>query len=55
MQIYVSSVAVLLLAGAAAWFRAKMEKAVPVGYQDEDGFHTGNEPAKKEQNWPRVW
>ena len=25
---------------------------IPVGYQDENGFHFGAEPAKKEINWP---
>ena len=25
---------------------------VPVGYQDENGFHMGAEPAKAEIQWP---
>jgi hypothetical protein len=26
---------------------------IPIGYQDETGFHYGNEPVKKETNWPQ--
>ena len=37
----------LLVAGIMARIRAAMEKQVPVGYQDETGFHLGNEPVKK--------
>ena len=25
---------------------------IPTGYQDENGFHTGTEPAKSEIQWP---
>ena len=28
---------------------------VPVGYQDETGFHHGVTPAKKEVVWPPFW
>lgn len=35
---------------------ARMRKAVrieiPVGYQDETGFHYGVQPAEKEAKWP---
>jgi hypothetical protein len=26
-----------------------------VGYQDENGFHTGQKPTKKEIAWPSIW
>jgi hypothetical protein len=29
--------------------------AIPVGYQDENGFHLGIEPAEKEVKWPQAW
>jgi hypothetical protein len=28
---------------------------IPVGYQDETGFHHGKESAKTEVKWPPVW
>jgi hypothetical protein len=38
---------------------ARMRKAVrieiPIGYQDETGFHYGVKPAEKEVKWPPVW
>ena len=47
---------------AGSMFRgiiAKMRKAVrieiPIGYQDETGFHYGTKPAEKEAKWPPVW
>ena len=37
----------------------KMRNAVrfdiPIGYQDETGFHMGVKPAEKEIKWPPVW
>jgi hypothetical protein len=35
------------------WNAVKIE--IPVGYQDETGFHTGAKPAQKESAWPLVW
>lgn len=26
---------------------------IPIGYQDETGFHYGVEPVKRETNWPQ--
>jgi hypothetical protein len=41
-------VAVTLMFGAiVAHIRAMFERQVPVGYQDETGFHLGNEPVDK--------
>jgi hypothetical protein len=38
---------------------AKLKRAirieVPIGYQDETGFHMGVKPAEKEVKWPSVW
>ena len=36
---------------------ARVSKAmeVPTGYQDDTGFHLGEEPAQKEVKWPPVW
>jgi hypothetical protein len=38
---------------------AKLRNAIrieiPVGYQDETGFHLGVKPAEKEIKWPSVW
>lgn len=28
---------------------------IPVGYQDETGFHSGVKPAAKELQWPTAW
>ena len=43
-------------------FRSIVAKAInsirieiPVGYQDEMGFHMGVKPAEKEIKWPTVW
>jgi hypothetical protein len=37
---------------------AKLRKAIrveiPMGYQDETGFHMGAKPAEKEIKWPPV-
>ena len=39
-------------------FYTKLLKAIsfqiPVGYQDEAGFHEGLQPAKKDIQWPPV-
>jgi len=36
-----------------AWIAIKPD--IPVGYQDETGFHVGVNPAEKEIKWPPVW
>ena len=42
----------VLAATILAKLRAAMEKQAPIGYQDEDGFHFGAEPARKAIQWP---
>jgi hypothetical protein len=51
-SVYVSSL-VLLFVGIMAKVRAQMDKQVPVGYQDESGFHVGEKKSK--ENWPPFW
>ncbi|HEX4644169.1 MAG TPA: hypothetical protein VH598_01020 [Verrucomicrobiae bacterium] len=45
----------VLIAGLLAKLRAAVEKRVPIGYQDENGFHVGLEPSGKESKWPPFW
>ena len=40
-----------LFAAMIAKVRAAMDRQVPMGYQDEDGFHYGMEPAGKSNDW----
>ena len=41
----------MLFAGILAKLRAAMDRQVPLGYQDENGFHLGAEPEGK-TDWP---
>jgi len=50
-SIYVGSIA-LLFAAIMAKLRATMDKVVPLGYQDDNGFHVGEEPAPERKTWP---
>lgn len=43
------------LVGIVAKLRNALKVNIPVGYQDENGFHTGVKPADKEAKWPSVW
>ena len=45
----------LILAGIIARMRAAMKIQVPVGYQDESGFHIGDQKAGREISWPPFW
>jgi hypothetical protein len=38
------AVLTVLFAGIIAKMRATYEKQVPLGYEDENGFHFGSEP-----------
>jgi len=35
--------------------RNVVNNEIPVGYQDETGFHTGVKSATKEIKWPTTW
>jgi hypothetical protein len=43
------------LAALAARALAKLRVQVPVGYQDESGFHVGSSHAESKVNWPPFW
>jgi hypothetical protein len=45
----------LLFGGIMARLRTTIEKQVPLGYQDEHGFHFGGQPAEKKITWPPLW
>ena len=46
---------VFIMVGIIARLRAAMKIQVPVGYQDEAGFHVGVKQGGKEINWPPFW
>jgi hypothetical protein len=41
-------------AGLIAKLRNAVKIQIPVGYQDENGFHYGAKSADKEAKWPAV-
>jgi hypothetical protein len=41
--------------GFFAKLRNMVKFELPVGYQDETGFHYGVKSAEKEVKWPAVW
>jgi hypothetical protein len=43
------------LAAIAAKVMARLKVEVPVGYQDENGFHVGTGRAESKVNWPPFW
>lgn len=43
---------ILRIAGFLAKLRATFALDVPVGYQDETGFHFGTKPAEEKLSWP---
>jgi hypothetical protein len=49
--------ATVVIAGVAAKLRAALERRIPVGYQDQDGFHTGVATGNgaSKVNWPPLW
>jgi len=49
-SLYIVAVTVLF-GGILAKIRAAMEKQVPIGYQDENGFHYGAEPVSQSNSW----
>jgi hypothetical protein len=42
----------LIAATLIAKLHAALEKRAPLGYEDENGFHFGAEPAGKAIKWP---
>lgn len=42
-------------AGLIARLKNAIKLDIPVGYQDEAGFHTGVKREEKEIKWPAVW
>jgi hypothetical protein len=53
-SLYISGVA-LLFAALMARVRATMERQIPLGYQDEAGFHEGEKKGPGEDIWPPFW
>jgi len=43
---------ILKIAAVIARVRASFHFEVPTGYQDESGFHYGNQPRRSEMTWP---
>jgi hypothetical protein len=41
--------------GLIAKLRNMVKIEIPVGYQDENGYHSGVKSAEKEVKWPSVW
>jgi hypothetical protein len=41
--------------GIVAKVRNAVRIEIPIGYQDETGFHMGVKPAEKNIKWPSVW
>jgi hypothetical protein len=42
-------------ASLMARLRNAVKINIPVGYQDETGYHSGVKPADKEAKWPSIW
>ena len=42
-------------AGLIAKLRNAVKISIPVGYQDETGFHSGVKTTDKEAKWPSIW
>ena len=43
------------VAGIIAKIRSAVSIEIPIGYQDETGFHTGVKAATEENKWPATW
>jgi len=43
------------LAGLMTRLKNAINLQIPVGYQDETGFHTGVKANEKEIKWPTTW
>ena len=54
MQFYMIAMLVPL-AAIATKLIARFKVEVPVGYQDENGFHVGKNRSESKVNWPPFW
>jgi hypothetical protein len=45
----------LIVHGVVAKLRNAVRIDIPIGYQDETGFHMGVKPAQNKAQWPSVW
>ena len=43
------------VASLIARFKKIVSFEIPIGYQDENGFHYGAEPKQEEFAWPEKW
>jgi hypothetical protein len=43
------------LATVVSKLRSVVKLEIPVGYQDESGFHTGVKAGGKQIKWPATW
>ena len=50
-----SGVSGFTLGGLITRLKNATKFEIPVGYQDETGFHTGVKAAEKELKWPATW
>lgn len=51
---YITSHVAMFLHALAAKFHAAWDNLVPVGYQDETGFHAGTKRSSQGEIWPPV-
>jgi hypothetical protein len=51
---YIVSHLALIVHAITAKLHAAMENLVPVGYQDESGFHRGVKRSSASEKWPTV-
>jgi hypothetical protein len=51
---YIVSHLALIVSAISAKLHAAMDNLVPVGYQDESGFHTGVKRSSDGEKWPPV-
>lgn len=55
-KMYFYIIAIMLpLAALVARAMAKLKVEVPIGYQDENGFHVGTSRTENKVNWLPFW
>lgn len=50
-----TAVSAIPFAGVFAKLKNAVKTVVPVGYQDESGFHAGVKPDAENIQWPTAW